>query len=376
MSATGGSGATGGASRVGWEQAAKPSGSDPIRLADFEALALARLPPGSGAYYSGAADDEVTLADNTAAFGRWRFLPRIGVNVEGRDPSVEVLGRRWPSPFMVAPMALHRLADPDGELAVARACAARGLVFSLSTVGTASIEDVAATGAASWFQLYLLQDQGRNRELLARAEAVGNEAIILTMDAPILGRRERDIRTGFSLPPGVSYANIRRGAIKRHDSYGDDEFKPQNTWDDLAWVVQATRLPVVVKGVLRADDAVHALDLGAAAVDVSNHGGRQLDHSIAAIDALPAVAEAVAGRAPILLDSGIRRGTDVLTALALGARAVMLGRPVLWSLAWGGESGVGLAFDLLAAEVNLALGIAGLRTPAEASRDLLVPVTG
>ncbi|MHB8960105.1 MAG: alpha-hydroxy acid oxidase, partial [Candidatus Limnocylindrales bacterium] len=271
----------GGASREGWEQAAKPSGSDPIRLADFEALALAKLPPGSGAYYSGAANDEVTRADNLAAFGRRRFLPRIGVNVEGRDPSVEVLGRRWPSPFMVAPMALHRLADPDGELAVARACAARGLVFSLSTVGTATIEDVAATGAASWFQLYLLKDQGRNRELLARAEAAGHEAIILTMDAPILGRRERDIRTGFSLPPGVSYANIRRGAIKRDDSYGDDEFKPENTWGDLAWVTQTTRLPVVVKGVLRADDAVRALDLGAAAVDVSNHGGRQLDQSIA-----------------------------------------------------------------------------------------------
>ncbi len=376
MSGPGGSVATGGASREGWEQAAKPSGSAPIRLADFEALALAKLPPGWGAYYSGAANDEVTLADNIAAFGRRRFLPRIGVNVEGRDPSVEVLGRRWPSPFMVAPMALHRLADPDGELAVARACAARGLVFSLSTVGTASIEDVAATGAASWFQLYLLKDQGRSRELLARAEAAGHEAIILTMDAPILGRRERDIRTGFSLPPGVSYANIRRGAIKRDDTYGDDEFKPENTWGDLAWVTQTTRLPVVVKGVLRADDAVRALDLGAAAVDVSNHGGRQLDQSIASIDALPAVADAVAGRAPILLDSGIRRGTDVLTALALGARAVMVGRPVLWSLAWGGEAGVGLAFDLLAAEVNLALGIAGLRTPAEASRDLLVSVTG
>ncbi len=363
---------TGGASFDAWEQGAKPSGSDPIRLADFEALALAKMPPELGAYYSGAANDEVTLADNIAAFGRRRFLPRIGVGVEGRGTSVEVLGRRWPTPFMVAPMSLHRLADPEGEVAVARACAARNLVFSLSTVGSSTIEDVASTGAARWFQLYLLDDPGRNRELLARAEAAGYEAIILTMDAPILGRRERDIRTGFSLPSGVGYANIRRGAIKRGDTYGDDAFKPENTWDDLAWVVGATRLPVVVKGVLRADDAVHALDLGGAAVNVSNHGGRQLDQSIAAIDALPAVADAVAGRAPILLDSGIRRGTDVLIALALGARAVMLGRPVLWSLAWGGERGVGLAFDLLTAEVNLAFDLAGVRSPAEASRDLLV----
>ena len=367
---------TGGASREGWEHPAVPSGNDPINLADFEALALARLPAGIGAYYSGAANDEVTLADNVAAFGRWRFMPRIGVEIDGRDPSVDVLGRRWPTPFMVAPMALHRMADPDGELAVARACAARGLVFSLSTVGSASIEEVAGTGAVSWFQLYLMADQGKSRELLERSEAAGYEAIILTMDAPILGRRERDIRTGFSRPETVTYANVRRTALKRGDLYGDDEFKLSNTWDDLAWVVRSTRLPVIVKGVLRADDAVRALDLGAAAVDVSNHGGRQLDGSIAAIDALPAVADAVAGRAPVLLDSGIRRGSDVLTALALGARAVMLGRPVLWSLAWGGEAGVGRAFDLLAAEVNLALGLAGLRSPAEASPDLLVRVPG
>jgi 4-hydroxymandelate oxidase len=348
------------------------SGDDPIRLADFEALALARLPAGSGAYYSGAANDEVTLHDNVAAFDRWRFVPRIGVEIEGRDASVEVLGRRWPSPFMVAPMALHKLADPAGEVAVARACAERGLVFCLSTVGSATIEEVAATGAACWFQLYFLEDEGRNRELLARAEAAGHEAIVLTMDAPILGRRERDIRTGFARPPEVEYANIRRGSLKRGDTYGDDEFKRSNTWDDLAWVVAHTRLPVVVKGVLHPGDAVRALDLGAAAVDVSNHGGRQLDRSIAAIDALPAVVDSVAGRAPVLLDSGIRRGTDVLTAVALGADGVMLGRPVLWSLAWGGEAGVGRAFDLLAAEVHLALGLAGLRSPAEASRGLLV----
>lgn len=368
--------AVGGASLESWEHAQPPAGAEPIRLADFEALALAKLSASTGGYYSGAANDEVTLADNLAAFGRWRFVPRIGVDIEGRDASVEVLGRRWPSPFMVAPMALHRLADPDGELAVARACGARGLVFSLSTVGSVSIEDVAATGATCWFQLYLLKDPGRSRELLARAEAAGNEAIIVTMDAPILGRRERDIRTGFGLPEGVGYANIRRGALKRDDTYGDDEFKPSNTWDDLAWVLKSTSLPVIVKGVLHPDDATRAVDLGAAAVDVSNHGGRQLDRSIAAIDALPAVVDAVAARVPVLLDSGIRRGTDVLLALALGARAVMLGRPVLWSLAWGGEAGVARAFDLLASEIELALGLAGLTRAADANRDLVVAVGG
>ncbi|MFN8631061.1 MAG: alpha-hydroxy acid oxidase [Chloroflexota bacterium] len=327
-------------------------------------------------YYSGGANDEVTLRDNIAAFDRWRFVPRVGVEIQDREPAVGVLGRRWPSPFMVAPMALHRLADPDGEVAVARACAARGLVFCLSTVGSATIEEVAATGAACWFQLYFLEDAAKNLELLQRAEAAGYEAIVLTMDAAILGRRERDLRTGFARPDSVTYANIRRSNVKRADTYGDDEFKPSNTWDDLAWVIANTRLPVIVKGVLHPDDAVRALDLGAAAVDVSNHGGRQLDRSIASVDALPAVVDAVAGRAPVLLDSGIRRGTDILTALALGASGVMLGRPVLWSLAWGGEAGVGRAFDLLAAEFELSLGLAGLRSPAEASRRLLVRAPG
>jgi 4-hydroxymandelate oxidase len=359
-----------------WESGVAAPADAPLRLADLEALAAARMSPGVMAYYSGAANDEVTLADNLAAFRRWRFVPRMGAEIEGRDASVEVLGRRWPAPFMVAPMALHRMADPDGELAVARACASRGLVMSLSTVGTATIEEVAAAGAAAWFQLYLLRDPGRNRELLDRAAAAGYEAVVLTMDAPILGRRERDLRTGFRLPDGIAYANIRRGALKRGDTYGDDDLKPSNTWDDLARVVGATTLPVVVKGVLHPDDARRALDLGAAAVDVSNHGGRQLDGTIAALDALPAVVDAVAGRAPVLLDSGIRRGSDILAALALGARAVMLGRPVLWALAWNGEAGVGHALDLLRAELELAMGLAGVTTPSEATRDLLVRVPG
>jgi 4-hydroxymandelate oxidase len=365
-----------GASLGAWEQGVTRAAGDPVNLADLEALALARLDPGVGSYYSGAANDERTLADNLAAFRRWRFVPRIGVDIEGRDPSVEVLGRRWPSPFMVAPMALQRMADPDGELAVARACAARGLTMSLSTVASATIEDVAATGAPAWFQLYLLRDRERSRELLDRAAAAGYEAVILTMDAPILGRRERDIRTGFHLPQGVGYANIRRGALKRGDTYGDDEMKPSNTWDDLAWAVGATRLPVIVKGVLHPDDATRAIDLGVAGIDVSNHGGRQVDGALAALDALPAVVDAVADRVPVLLDSGIRRGTDILLALALGARAVMLGRPVLWALAWNGEAGVGRAFDLLAAEFELALGLAGLTRAADATRDLVVPFTG
>lgn len=368
-------GGSGGASFGAWESGVPSSiVSAPARLADFEALAQARLDPGVAAYYSGAANDEVTLRDNTAAFDRWRVIPRVGNDIEGRDTAVEILGRRWPIPVMVAPMALHRMADPDGEIAVARACKARGLTFSLSTVGTATIEEVGAVGGSAWFQLYLLRDQGRSLELLQRTEAAGFEAVILTMDAPVLGRRERDIRAGFKLPEGVTYANIRRSALKRGDTYGDDELKPSNTWADLEWCVKSTRLPVIAKGINHPDDARRALDLGAAGVDVSNHGGRQLDRTIAALDALPAVVDAVAGRVPVLMDSGIRRGGDVLMALALGADAVMLGRPVLWALAWNGEAGVGTALDLLTAEIELALGLAGLRSFAGAASEVLVRV--
>lgn len=352
-------------------------GPGPLNLAEFEALAVAGLDAGVAAYFGGAAADEVTLADNLAAFRRWRIVPRMFVDIETRDPSVEVLGRRWPAPIMVAPMALQRMAHPDGEVAVARACAARGITMSLSTVGSATIEDVGAAGAPSWFQLYLLRDPGRNCELLDRAAAAGYEAIVLTVDAPILGRRERDLRTQFHLPPGVGYANIHRSGTKRDpanrdNTYGDDDIKPANTLEDLDWTTANTRLPVIVKGILHPADARRAIDHGAAAIGVSNHGGRQLDYSIAALDALPGVLDAVNGRVPVILDGGIRRGTDVLMALALGARAVMVGRPILWALAWGGERGVALALDMLVAEYDLALALSGVPRSAALSPELLV----
>lgn len=352
-------------------------GPGPLNLGEFEALAVAWLDPGVAAYFGGAAADELTLADNLDAFRRWRIVPRMFVDIEMRDPSVEVLGRRWPAPIMVAPMALMRMAHPDGEVAVARACAARGITMSLSTVGSATIEDVGAAGAPSWFQLYLLRDPGRNRELLDRAAAAGYEAIVLTVDAPILGRRERDLRTQFQLPPGVGYANIHRGGTKRDpakrdNTDGDDDIKPANTLEDLDWTTANTRLPVIVKGILHPADARLAIDHGASAIDVSNHGGRQLDYSIAALDALPSVLDAVDGRVPVILDGGIRRGTDVLIALALGARAVMVGRPILWALAWGGERGVELALDMLVVEYDLALALSGVPRSAALSPELLV----
>ena len=292
------------------------------------------------------------------------------VDITARDPSVSVLGRRWPAPIMVAPLALHRLADPEGEVAVARAAATRGLTMCLSTVGSATIEEVAAACGTGprWFQLYPLADRGKTRALLDRAVAAGYEAIVFTVDCPILGRRERDRRDGFVLPPGVGYPNLASDG----DTYARDELATAYTWADLEWVANAAGLPVIAKGVLDPADAILAFEHGASAVVVSNHGGRQLDLSIAALDAFPDVVAAVDGRGPVLFDSGIRRGTDVLIALALGARAVMIGRPVLWALAWGGEAGVGWAFDQLLAEFDLALALAGVPRAADLSTRILV----
>jgi 4-hydroxymandelate oxidase len=344
--------------------------SGPLSLAELERFAAQRLSPGALAYYSGAACDEVTLADNIAAFRRWRIRPRVMVDISARDLSVMVLGRRWPAPVMVAPLALHRLADPEGEVAVARAAALRDLTMCLSTVGSATIEEVAAACGSGprWFQLYPLVDRGKTRGLLERALAAGYEAIVFTVDCPLLGRRERDQREGFALPPGVGYPNL----ASEDDPYARDELATSYTWADLEWTVSAARLPVIVKGVLDPADAVLAFEHGASGVVVSNHGGRQVDLSIAALDALPDVAAAADGRGPVLFDGGIRRGTDVLMALALGARAVMLGRPVLWALAWNGEAGVGWAFDQLLAEFDLALALAGVPRAVDLSSRILV----
>jgi 4-hydroxymandelate oxidase len=340
----------------------------PLNLAELEALAAERLDAGSLAYYSGAATDEVTLRDNIEAFRRWRIRPRVMIDGAGRDPTVEVLGRRWPTPVGIAPLAAHQLGDPTGEIATARACASRGITMCLSTVGSVTIEDVAAVGGPRWFQLYPLVDPGATESLLGRAAAAGYEAIVFTVDTPILGQRERDVRAGFVLPPGFVYPNIG-GA---DDVYGRDELATSYTWHDLEWVVGISGLPVIVKGILDPADAVLAFEHGASGVIVSNHGGRQLDLSVAALDALPGVAQAVGDRGPVLFDSGIRRGTDVLMALALGARAVLLGRPVLWALAWKGEAGVGWALDQIAAEFELALKLAGVERARDLRPGLLV----
>lgn len=340
-----------------------------LNVHDVERIAARVLTPGAAAYYDGGAWDESTLRDNVAAFERWRFRPRVLVDVAHRDLSVDVLGRRWPTPFGIAPMALQRLACPDGEVAAARACAARGVTYTLSTVASATIEEVAAVGGPRWFQLYVTPDADWTLSLVRRAEAAGYEALVMTVDAAPLGRRERDHRVGLTLPPDVRYENlvVRPSAgggdlgLSREGPqlYAKEFLKEALTAADLAWLVRESRLPVIVKGVLRGDDADAVVEAGAAGVWVSNHGGRQLDRAIAAVDALPDVVAAVHGRAPVLFDSGIRRGMDALTALALGATAVFVGRPLLWGLAWDGERGAGAVLDMLRDEFDLAMAISG-----------------
>jgi 4-hydroxymandelate oxidase len=341
-----------------------------VNLHDYEQAAAARLSPEALAYYTGAANDERTLHENRAAFGRRWIVPRVLRDVSEVDPSVEVLGRRWPWPLFLCPTAFHRMAHPDGELGTARAAARRDITMTLSTSSSTDMVEVAQIGGPRWFQVYLLEDPGARRHLVERAVDAGYEALVLTVDLPRVGRRERDIRVGFHVPEDVAVPNIAAAAGLPLAGGLDVAFVQTMTWDDVGWLAGFGR-PVIVKGILHPDDARLAVEHGAAAVQVSNHGGRQLDGAIASIDALPRVAEAVAGRVPVLVDGGIRRGTDILVGLALGATAAGIGRPALWGLAVNGEAGVGSVLDLLTKEIGLAMALAGVPRVADVGPDLL-----
>jgi len=352
-----------------------------LNLTEIELAARERLAPLAYEYYVGGANDEVTIRENRAAFERLSLRYRVLVDVSRRSTSTTVLGTRVDFPVLVAPTAFQRLACDEGEMATARAAAASGTVMILSTASTCTIEDVGAVGGNLWFQLYVYADRGMTKALVERAEASGMRAIVLTVDAPMLGRRERDLRNRFHLPDGVRLANVpSSGSVPMPTGHGESGLANHFasgidaalTWKDVDWLRSITKLPVLIKGIVRGDDAVRAVDHGAAGVIVSNHGGRQLDTAIASVRALPEVAEAVAGRAEVLLDGGVRRGTDVIKALALGARAVLLGRPVVWGLAAAGESGARRVLELLRAEVDLAMALCGCPSVGDISRDLVI----
>lgn len=358
----------------------------PINVFDMEEAARDRLPPMVFGYYASGAHDEISLRENHAAYDRIALRPRVLIDVSERDLSTAVLGAKLPAPIIIAPMAFQRMAHPDGELATARAADGMGWGMILSTLSTTTVEEVrAATSAPLWFQLYVFQDRGMTRALVERAEQAGCSALVLTVDTPILGRRERDVRNRFHFPPEVSIAHTMPGGMQTLPELADDSglaahahrmLSSSVSWGDIDWLRSFTKLPVVLKGILRADDAVLAVEHGAAGIIVSNHGGRQLDTAVATIRALPEIADAVSGQVAVLIDGGIRRGTDIIKALALGACAVLVGRPVLWGLALDGERGVTQVLEMLRDELDLAMALCGCRSVGDVSADLVADGAG
>jgi len=323
----------------------------PVNVWDYERLAEEKLDANALAYFAGGAGDEVTLRENVAAFERLKLRPRVLVDLGSVATKTTVLGNEISLPVLIAPLAMQRMAHPDGELATARAAAAAGTILCVSSAATAR------PGCVRWFQVYVFADRAVTLDLVEEACAHGYSALVLTVDTPFLGRRERDIRVDFKIPEGITpISDIFARA-----------FDTSLSWRDLEWL-SGYGVPVVVKGILTAEDARLACEHGAAAIVVSNHGGRQLDGVPASIEVLAEVAEAVDGRAEVLLDGGVRRGTDVLKALALGARAVLVGRAMLWALAVDGEAGVRHVLELLRAELELGLALLGCSSPRDVLR--------
>ena len=349
---------------------------EPVNVDDFEAVARERLDSGAYAYFAGGAGDEQTLRANAAAFGRGELRPRVLVDVDEVTTAATVLGTELSMPLLVAPTAFQPLAHADGELAMARAAAAAGTVMCLSTLSSVTPAELAAAapGAPQWFQLYWSRDRGFTEELLAAVVEAGFRALVLTVDFPVAGRRERDLRESFTLPDDLASPNLPVAPARRdfHAALGGI-VDARLTWRDLEWLRSTCELPLVLKGVLTAEDALLATEHGAAAVVVSNHGGRQLDGVPATLDVLPEVAGAAGEGVEVLVDGGIRRGTDVLKALALGARAALTGRAALWGLAVDGEAGAARVLALLREEIEVGLKLLGCRSPAEVTRAYVRP---
>lgn len=345
--------------------------SEIVNLSDLEEAAKDLLKPAAYAYYSGGAADEITLAENISAWSHWRLRPRVLVDVATITTSTTLLGTPVAMPVGIAPTALHGLAHPDAEVAMAQGASNAGLVYTMSSLATRPVEDLvaAAIEGPRWFQVYDHRDRSITADMVARAEASGCNAIVLTVDLPVFGRREREIRSGFSQPDASGYGNFARYAKAGEIALITAGLhSSQFTWKELDWLKGLSKLPLVIKGIHTSEDAAIACEYGVDAVWVSNHGGRQLDRVEAGIEMLEDVVGAVGGRAEVYVDGGVRRGADILIALALGAQAVFAGRPWLYALAIDGSDGVERAAGIIRAELENAMALLGTPTISDINR--------
>ncbi|MGI8557976.1 MAG: alpha-hydroxy acid oxidase [Solirubrobacteraceae bacterium] len=343
---------------------------EPVNVAEWERAARSRIEPGALGYFAGGAGDERTLRANVAALERVKLRPRVLVDVSTVDTSTTVLGTAVSMPLLLAPVAFQGLLHAQGERAGARAAAAAGTIFTLSTLASCLPREIAPAGAR-WMQLYVFRDRAITRAIIDEAVECGFCALVLTVDAPRAGRRERDLRTAFQLPPELSVPSVAAAIGGGATPTVAEVFELVDAslcWEDVAEFAATSPLPLVLKGIQTAEDARLACEHGADAIVVSNHGGRQLDDVAGTIELLPEIVDAVGGRSEVLMDGGVRRGIDVLKALALGARAVMVGRPMIWGLAAAGERGVARVLEQLHAEIELGLTLLGCPTPADVTR--------
>jgi 4-hydroxymandelate oxidase len=352
-----------------------------VNLFDYETAAQGNLSEMMWDFYAGGAWDELTVRENREAFARAWLRPRVLNDVSHRDLRTSILGQPIAFPVAISPSAFHCLAHADGELGTARAAAKLSTLMAVSTFSNFSMEEVsevrlaANANAPAWFQLYPLRDRGLLRALVQRAHTAHYSAICVTVDTPFSGRRERDMRNPLKPPPDMALGNFSSAALNMDTNslilYVTGQVDPAFSWKDIDWLRSITPLPIVLKGVLRGDDAQRAIEHGVAGLLVSNHGGRQLDGALATLRALPDIVDAVQGRAEVYLDGGVRRGTDVLKALALGARCAFIGRPAVWGLAVAGEAGVRHVLEMLRDELSLAMGLAGCPSLMDVDRSLV-----
>lgn len=352
----------------------------PINIYDFETIARDKLTQMAYDYYRSGSHDEITLSENCEAFKRIFLKYRILIDVSKRDLSTEVLGQNISMPLLIAPTAFHKMAHPDGEVATAKAAGDAGTIMILSTLSNSDVEDVVkATDGPVWFQLYVYKDREVTKELVERITKAGCKALVLTVDAPMLGTRERDVRNRFNLPEGLSVKNLlplNKDKLPVMDDSGlagyvQKHLDPSLSWKDIEWLRSITNLPIILKGIACKEDAALSVLHGANGIVVSNHGGRQLDTCRATIDVLPEVSDTVNGKIEILLDGGIRRGTDILKAVALGAKAVLIGRPVLWGLVADGHAGVSSVLSIFKKEFDIAMALCGCDSVKKITKELV-----